>query len=794
MLTNYFKTAWRNLLKNKKSSLINISGLALGMAVFILITLWVWDEMSFNKYHTHFEKIGHAVQNQTYNGETFSIEAVPFPLGNELRANYAHYFKHVVMASWEGDRILSYQDKHLSKGGIFMDSGGPEMLSLHITDGSMDGLKDMNSIMLSQTTAKALFGDKSPINELMKINQTLNVKVTAVYEDLPYNTSFRNLKFIAPWDLYVISEPWIRRARSDWNDNSFQLFAQINENMNFATVNQAIGDSKLMHQAEDDKKFQAKILLHPMKDWHLRNDWKDGQVTGGRISYVRLFIMIGVFVLLLACINFMNLSTARSERRAKEVGIRKTVGSSKAHLIIQFLTESVLTVFLALCLSLLLIQLALPWFNEVADKRITLPWTNGWFWAFILLFNLLTGIVAGSYPAFFLSAFKPLSVLKGTFRHGRFAGLPRKVLVVTQFTVSVILITGTLIVYRQIQHTRDRHVGYDRDRLMMIEMKTSDFYGKYDILRTRLKQSGVVTELSESSSPLTAIWSSGGDFRWEGKDPNLTTDFATIRVTHEFGNSIQWKMKTGRDFSREFVTDSSALIINEAAVRFMGLEDPLHKTITWNNKNFHIIGIVEDIIMNSPFDPAKATVYQMDYDNVNWINLKLNPAMNIQECISGVEAVFSEVIPNAPFEYKFADTEYDAKFAQEKQIGQLATFFTLFAVIISCLGVFGLASFIAEQRTKEIGIRKIVGASIFQLWTLLSRDFIFLVLISCLIAIPVSYYFLSDWLQQYQFRTNIPWWIFAATTTAALLITLITVSFQTLKAAVSTPVKSLRNE
>jgi len=794
MFKNYLKIAWRNLLKNRKSSFINIIGLALGMAVFILIALWIWDELSFNKYHKNYEQIGQFVQTQQWNGQTFSGVAQPFPLGNELKTTYGDNFKYLAMASWEGDRVLSHLDKNLSQNGIYIDIDGPKILSLDVVKGSLDGLQDPNSIMLSESAAKAFFGDEDPINQLMKISQRYDVKVTAVYKNLPYNTTFKNLQFIAPWDLYITTEPWIKRAATQWDNNSFQVFAQIHNHTDFATVNKNIVNAKLNRVSDEErKKFHAQIILHPMKDWHLRNEWKEGKVIGGLIEYVKLFSLIGLFVLLLACINFMNLSTARSEKRAKEVGIRKTVGSPKRQLIFQFLSESILIAFIAFAISLLLVMLTLPWFNEVANKKMGILWTNGWFWSAGILFTCLTGIIAGSYPAFYLSSFNPLTVLKGTFKVGKSASIPRKVLVTIQFTISVALIIGTIIVFRQIQYTKDRPVGYSRDRLLMILMSTPDFYGKFDVLRTALKEKGAIEELSQSSSPLTSVWSNSGGFEWEGKDPNLSTDFAVIWVTHEFGKTVDWQIRAGRDFSRDFSTDSASIVINEAAAKFIGIKDPVGKTVNWD-KPYRIAGVVQNLVMSSPFEPVKPTIYFLDYENVSWINLKLNPNKSTSECINAIEAVFKRIIPNAPFEYKFVDSEYAAKFAQEERIGKLASFFALLAVIISCLGVFGLASFMAEQRTKEIGIRKIVGATIFQLWTLLSKEFVLLVITSCFIAIPISYYFLHGWLQRYTYRSAISWWIFAVTVIGAILLTVIVVSFQTIKAARSKPVDSLRNE
>ncbi len=534
-----------------------------------------------------------------------------------------------------------------------------------------------------------------------------------------------------------------------------------------------------------------------MKDWHLRSGWQNGVQAGGQIEYVRMFTVIGIFVLILACINFMNLSTARSEKRAREVGIRKTVGSARYQLTAQFLCESLLVAFIAFFLALILAQLLLPWFNGVADKQMHIPWSKPGFWLTCLSFTLVTGLLAGSYPALFLSSFQPVKVLKGTFKTGRLAGLPRKILVVAQFTVSVALIIGTVIVYQQIQYTKNRPAGYDRNGLVMIEMISPDFYGKYDVLRSELKQKGAIVEMAESSSPLTAIWSSNGGFYWEGKDPDLTTDFATFFVTHEFGKTVGFEMAEGRDFSRDFATDSSAILINEATARFMNLEDPVGKTIRWEHgvvRDFTIIGVVKNMIAVSPFQPVKPAVYLMDYENVSWMDFRLNPDKSVKESLAIMEDVFKRVIPSAPFDYKFADEEYAAKFSQEERVGKLAGFFAVLAVLISCLGLFGLASFVAEQRTKEIGIRKIVGASVFSLWQLLSKDFVLLVLVAGGISIPLAYYYLHGWLQGYDYRISIEWGVFAWSVAGAMLVTLLTVSFQTIRAAVANPVKALRTE
>ncbi len=800
MLNNYFKIAWRNLLKDRTSSFINIGGLAVGMAVTMLISLWIYDELTFNKSFANYDRIAQVMQHQTENGNISSENSMPFPLGKELRENYGSNFTCVVMASWEGDHIVTSGNKNFSSHGIYMGVEGPRMLSLKMTKGIQGGLIDPNSILLAASTAKAFFGDTDPINKLLQIDNKLDVKVTGVYEDLPYNTEFQNLHFIASWDLFVTSEPWVKRSMHQWDNNSFQIFAQIADNTDFHTVDRNIVNSKFNRVRPEDKKYKADVFLHPMRDWHLRSHWdNNGIKTGGLIEYVQLFSIIGIFVLLLACINFMNLSTARSEKRAKEVGIRKAIGSLRGQLMSQFYVESLLVALFAFALATVLAQLVLAWFNEVANKRMFIPWTTPIFWIAGLGATIITGLIAGSYPALYLSSFQPIKVLKGTFKVGHFASVPRKVLVVLQFTISLALIIGTIIVYDQIQYSKNRPIGYSPNGLMMIAMKSPDFYGKFELLRDGLKNSGAIEEFAESSSPLTEVWSNNGGFHWQGKDPNLDPDFATIWVTPEFGKTIGWQFKEGRDFSRELKTDSTALVLNEAAVKFMGIKNPIGTIITDGEgdhaRKYHVVGVTKDMLMQSPYEAVKQTLYFLDfYGNVNWMIMKLNPNKSASESIATVQAAFKRYIPSAPFDYKFANTEFAAKFAAEERISKLSTFFASLAIFISCLGLFGLAAFVAEQRTKEIGVRKVLGASVFNLWRLLSKDFVLLVIISLLVAIPTSYYFMHNWLQNYPYRTEISWRVFAVSGLGVLVITLLTVTFQAIKAAVANPVQSLRTE
>ncbi len=797
MFKHNLKIGYRNLLHKKVYSLINISGLTAGMVVAMFIGLWLHDELTFNQNHKNHHSIAQVMQHQTINGHIFTQDAIPMPLGPELKDRYGSDFKYIVMSSWYGDHILSNKEVKISKKGGFMENDAPYLLSLKMLKGTLDGLKEPGSILLSSSTARALFGASDPMDEVLKIDNDLNVAVRGIYEDLSHNSRFQKLTFIAPWELYVSSDDWLKDARDNpnWGNNSFQLFAQIADHADMTQVSDKIKKVKYNNQDESEHVFNAEIFLHPMTDWHLRSNWENGVKTGGLIQYVWLFGIVGVFVLFLACINFMNLSTAHSEKRSKEVGIRKSMGSFRSQLIGQFLSESFLVVTMAFIIAMLLIFLIIPSFNQLSGKQIVFPIANVWFWLISLGFILITGFVAGSYPSLYLSSFRPAKVLKGALKAGESAATLRKALVIFQFTVSVMLITGTIVVKNQVQYAKDRPIGYNKDGTIMIEMNAPDYYGKFELLRNELKKQDAIVEMAQSSSPLTEVWNENDGFNWEGKDPDFLPQFATIWVTPEFGKTISWEIVDGRDFSRNFSSDSAGFIVNEATVKYMGLENPVGKTVKWRGKEYKIIGVVKDILMESPFKSVKQTVYSIGNDNnVDWMELKLNPNKSASACLKIIKGIFNQYLPDVPFDYLFTDEEHAHKFASIERIGKLSGVFAALAIFISCLGLFGLASFMAERRTKEIGIRKVLGASVFDLWQMLSKEFVVLVILSCIIAIPIAYYGLTAWLQHYEYRTDLHWWFFAYAGMGALLITLLTVSFQSVKAAIMNPVNSLRSE
>ena len=799
MIRNYIKIAWRNLQNNKGYSAINIGGLALGMAVTLVIGLWIKDELSHNDYFGQRDRIAQVYQSMTYNGETGTGPSIPRPLEMALREGYADHFSYLVMSSWNNPQYLNYKEKSISRTGNFMQRDAPELLGLKILKGEKDGVREINSIMICATTAHALFGEEEPIGKVIKVNNESDMLVTAVYEDIPVNNSFNDLQFIMPWDKYTASQEWLRLAADQWDNNSFQMFVLLAGNSGMEQVTEAIRDVK-KDLNEDTVELNPQLFLLPMKDWYLRNNFENGKQVGGRIKYVWLFGIIGAFVLLLACINFMNLSTARSGKRAREVGIRKSIGSQRQQLIRQFLSESFLVVSLAYVLAVLLVMLSLDTFNDLARKEMEFPWGSPDFWVISLAFVAFTALLAGSYPALYLSSFRPVDVLKGTFRGGKYSGTPRKVLVVVQFTVSVAFIIGTVVVMQQINHAKNRPVGYDKEGLIQIPTMSQDFEGKFELMREEFLASGAAVAVSSSSSPTTRIWSNRSGYHWEGKQEGFQDDFAWTEVSPEYATSLGLKIVAGRDFSREFASDSNAVLINQSAWKYMGVSNPVGMFLKDEQAEnpgepLKIIGVVEDMIAHSPYEPVKQGVYAFSkYGSGSYYNLRLNPQQSASQNLDIIEGVFTKHFPDIPYQYEFVDEEYGQKFAAEERIGSLSAIFTAFAIFISCLGLFGLTSFVAEQRTKEIGVRKVLGATIFNVWNMLSRDFIKLVTISCFIAVPIAYYVMNGWLQDYPYRVVLSWWNFALAIIGALLITLLTVSFQAIKAATANPVKSLRTE
>jgi putative ABC transport system permease protein len=792
MIKNYFKTAWRNLIKNKIYSLINIGGLAIGMAVAMLIGLWMYDELSANKNFKNYDSLFQVIMHQSNDGEIFTNWVTPFPTGDELKSKYSD-FKAVAMCDGGGRHSLENGDKKVMKDGYFIGEEAVNMFSFNILYGDQNPLHDPYSIVLTDETAMILFNTTNAVGKIVKLDNAYDLKVTAIVTKQPKNSSIV-FDCLLPWKLQESIYPDTKNYVNDWGNNSWRTFVQLNDNANVESMNAKIKDVVLNHFA-DDKTMQAskpQIELFPVSKWTLYTDFENGKNVGGYIKYVRLFGILGLIVLLIACINFMNLSTARSSKRAKEIGIRKAVGSLRKQLIGQFLSESMLITVIAFFLSLVIVFFALPYFNKLTNKDMSLFISNTLFWVLITAFTLLTGIIAGSYPALYLSSFNPVKVLKGNVNTGKGSALPRKILVVVQFASLVVLMVGTIIIYQQIQYGKDRPIGYEKNGLISVNY-SSDMNKNFDALQNDLLATGVIYSVCKSNSPATEIWTSQNGWEWKGSKPgDKNVGINTIATEYNFTKTLGIKLIAGRDFSADYSTDSAAVMLNQAAVNLMQLKSPIGETIKWNGQNRTITGVVPDLQMESPFQSVSPMIIKFSKDWVNSLIVRINPNVSMSKAINIIKPIFEK--NNAQFEYQFADEEYAKKFNYETFVANLAAIITIIAIFISCLGLFGLASYMAEQRTKEIGVRRVLGASVQGIWQLLSKDFVVLVLIACTMAVPIAWYLMNDWLKTYQYKINIGFGVFALVIAASVVITLLTVSFQAIKAALANPVKSLRTE
>ncbi|MBN8578736.1 MAG: ABC transporter permease [Cytophagales bacterium] len=797
MYKSYFKIGWRNLLRNKGYSLINIGGLALGMTVALLIGLWMWDELTFNRYHQNYDRIGQVYRHNLRQGQIQTGNIVTTGVGTLLREEYASHFEKVAIVRGRNEEhVLGFGENQFTQVGYFMQPDGPEMFSLHMIHGTRGGLADMSSILLSQSVARKFFNTENPVGQIIRMDNKWDLKVTGVYEDLPKNSVFYDATYLAPLDLYL--NGWSHL--NVWDNYNVYVYVQLKTNGDFKRTSGVIKDAMLPHIDANSAASKPELFVVPMEDWHLKSYFENGvQVRSPLMNSVWYYGIIGCFVLALACINFMNLTTARSEKRAKEVGIRKSIGSVRGQLVGQFYSEAFLVATLAFIVSLLLTQICLPFYNQIADKDMTLPWREPLFWLGCFAFTFLTGLLAGSYPALYLSSFNAVQVLKGTFKMGRFASLPRKILVTVQFTVSISLIIGTAIVYQQIQFAKNRPIGYSREGLISLHPRSPEFIGKYEVLRNELKATGVVDEVAESNYSIVSTLGWNGGFDWRGKDESLNDlTFNINAVTPEYGKTIGWEFLEGRDFSRAFPADASGVIINETTAKIFGFENATDEVLIRNRNDhreeFKILGVIRDVVKGSPFQKTDPCLYFFSGGDQGWLHIRMNDKATAHEALPKIETAFKKIVPSAPFDFTFADDDYMAKFKAEERIGKLASIFSTLAIVISCLGLFGLASFVAEQRTKEIGIRKVMGASLASIWKMLSKDFVVLVILSFVLAVPMTYSFMNGWLQHYDYRTDISWFAFVLTGVGALAVTILTVSYQAIKAALANPVKSLRSE
>ena len=786
MLKNYLKVAFRNLWKNKGFSFINITGLAIGMASAILILLWIQNEVSYDGFHEKKDRIYEAWNRAVFSGKLHCWNTTPKVLASALQRDVPEV-EHTVRVNWQSNFLFSIGDKRLTVEGNIVDSVFLQVFTFPLLRGdARTVLNDPHSIVVTESLAKTLFGNEDAMGRTVKIDNKDNFTVTGILKDLPNDTRF-TFKYLLPW-------AYLRQQGGDdnnWGNNSTRTYVLLKPGISLASV-----APKVLHLKErydnDDKKWE--IFIYPMSRWRLYSRFEGAAEDGGRIEFVRLFGIIAGFVLLIACINFMNLSTARSEKRAKEVGIRKVVGAPRSTLIGQFIGESILLALLAGVLALVIVLLSLPGFNELTDKHLYMQFGSAGFWLAGLGFVVFTGLLAGSYPAFFLSSFQPVKVLKGTFKAAHALITPRKVLVVIQFSFAIVLIICTVIVKQQIDYARDRETGYDRSRLVYHYL-TGDTKAKYALIRQELLSSGVATSVCQTSSPMTRSSSDTWGFEWAGKDPNDKTDFYRFCADQGLVRTMGLQLVQGRDFDlQQYPTDSTALLLNESAVKTMNFKEPIGQLIKDDDITWHVVGVFKDFILQSPYAPTSPMVVEGAKGWFSVINFKLNADHSTSENLKKAEAIFKRYNPEYPFEYNFVDEDYAKKFQDEKRTGTLAGLFAGLTIFISCLGLFGLATYTAENRIKEIGVRKVLGASVAGITALLSKDFLTLVLLSFAIAAPLAWIAMFAWLKGYPYRVEIHWWVFLLAGIVSVLIALLTVSYQAVRAATMNPVRSLRSE
>jgi putative ABC transport system permease protein len=784
MLQNHFKVALRNLIRSKGFSLVNILGLAIGMASALIILLWVQNEWGFDRYYPNQDRL-YTVWNKDMWGDKMTCwPTTPKVMGTVLKTEYPE-IEQSARVNWPQTLLVSVGEKHLNISGTMVDSNFLTMFSVpFLTGNAASAFSSPYSILLTRSMAKQLFGSEDPMGKIFKLDNQHNVTVTGVIEDWPNNSRF-NYKFLLPWSYMKVTG----QDDSFWGNNSTTNYVLVRSHTNIAALNQKFSTITMRHS---DPKNTGRQFLYPVNREHLYGHFKDGKPDGGRIDTVRVFFILAIFILLIACINFMNLSTARSEKRAKEVGIRKTIGARKESLVTQFLMESLLISMVAGIIALLAVQLCLPSFNELTQKHLYVAYGSLLFWLFFGAFILLTGVLAGSYPAFFLASFKPVKVLKGAFKGVNALVTPRKALVVLQFTFAIALIISTVIIVQQLRYAQNRESGYDRNQVLYVSMQ-GDIRKNANLIKNELLGRGIATAVSNTSSPLTQSWSNGG-MNWPGKAPDDKTIVNRFSTDGNLVKTFGIQVTQGREIDlQQYPTDTFAVLLNESAVKAMRLKNPIGQIIT-DDTNYHVIGVIKDFIIESPYEPIRPMALLGPNEGYNVMHVRLNPAHSVQDNLNAMKPIFKRYNPEYPFEYNFLDEEYSAKFKDAETTGILVSLFAGLTIFISCLGLFGLATYMAESRVKEIGVRKVLGASVLSLTALLSRDFIALVLVAIVIASPIAWYAMDKWLISYTFHISINWWVFIIAGLLAIFISLATVSYQAVKAALANPVKSLRSE
>lgn len=782
------KIALRSLWKNKGYTLINVGGLAIGLASCMILLLYVAYEWSYDRQFTNFEKTYIIYNNVKTTTKTFSWAWTPNAMADEVRSKITGvaYASH---SSYPQEQVISNGEKTFKKKAVYTDPSFLKIFDYKIVKGNPNTLlTNINSVILTESMAKNLFGDEDPINKMVKLQNTEVLKVEAVIQDVPKNSSIQ-LDYIMPWTLFIKQNPWAKDI--NWGNNMCLTVVQLQKNTYFDQANSQIRDIYSRNQ----EGTSSKALLHPLSKWHLYDNFENGKSVGGKIDQLRIFLILAFCILLIACVNFMNLSTARSEKRAKEVGVRKAIGSSRGALVGQFMIESILLSFMAMLVAFTLMEISLPYFNSLLGIELIISYKSWTFWSVLVGLTTFTGFVAGSYPAFYLSSFEPVKVLKGFNTAGSSSLSVRKILVVFQFVFAACLIICTAVIYQQLNYIKDKPVGYNKAGLVQIPIQ-GNLAGKEKLalLKERLIKTGAVTQVTYFSTALNISGNNTFSVSWPGKNPKEDILFNTRAAGEDFAQTMGSEMVAGREFSSKFTADSTNIVINEAAVKVIGFKNPIGKTINVMGKPFTIIGVMKDFVMESPYKTAAPMYITNHMENVEFIIARLNPAQNISTSAAQIDEVVKALNPNFPVDRTFASDNFEQKFQDERLLGILSNWFGGFAIFISCLGLLGLALFMAEQRKKEISIRKVLGASTLNILTLLNKDFIKLVAIANLIAFPLAYIIISKWLSAYEFNVGINMLPFVIAISLSSIIAIITVSIQSVKVAKAAPIDSLKHE
>lgn len=790
MLKNYFKTAWRNLVNNKAHSFINIAGLTVGLACSLLIFLWVQNELSVDAFHKNGARLYKVYEREYYKDHIDGNYDTPGPLAEELKKKIPEAEDAVMMQEENDKTALQAGDKILKVEGTGASQGLFSVFSYPLLQGTpASALSSIVSMAISEKTADAFFGSpQNAMGKTIRFDNKRDFKVTAVFKDLPANAS-RKFDYVISWKALQQDQPWT----ASWQSSGPLTYVLLRPHANLALVDKKLTNFWNLYSNDSTAAYHVELGLQKFSEVYLHNHFTNGKADGGRIEYVRLFSLVAIFILLIACINFMNLTTARSVKRAKEVGVRKAIGALRATLIKQFISESLLLTAFAVVIALILMILLLPLFNEVTQKQMHLPFNKVSFWLNILIITILTGLISGSYPAFYLSSFNPVKVLKGTTKLSSGAVWFRKGLVVFQFVLSLVLIIGTIVISKQVNFIQNKNLGYDKENLIYIPIE-GKLINKYSTFKNEaLQMPGVQSVSFLSDNPVNLDqWTN--NVNWEGRNPNTMISFEHPDAGYDFAKTMKLQVAAGRYFSKDFPTDKDGYVLNETAVKDIGYTNPVGKFITVNGRRGEIIGVLNDFNFRSLHEPVKPMIIQFGENEVYGSVLMRTERGKTKQALANLETLCKKFNPAFPFTYSFADEEYQKLYSNEQVIGKLSNVFAFLAIFISCLGLLGLVIFTAEQRTKEIGIRKVLGASVRSITKLLSADFLKLVLLAIIIASPIAWWAMNCWLKNYAYKVNISWWMFATAGGLVVLIAALTISFQAIKAAMANPVDSLRSE